>query len=176
MKCFSEETRQKMSESAKKRCTPEWRMQASLSRETKIDDERMRELYESGMTQDEVAKELGVSRKVIANHMRKHGVNARIAAKRNQFGEINHMWKGDNATYKAFHVRLKNRKGRAANYGCSVCGTKDPNTRYEWANMTGNYMDMDDYQPMCVTCHRRYDQKRRNENNGAKTSSPYVTL
>lgn len=176
MKFFSEETRRKMSESAKRRCTQEWRKRSSLMHETKIDDERMRELYESGMTQAEVAKELGVSSKVIVNHMRKRGIKARVAAKRNQLGEINHMWKGDEASYKAFHVRLKHRKGRAADYGCSVCGTKDPDKRYEWANMTGDYTDINDYQPMCVTCHRRYDQKRRKESNGTKTSAPYVTL
>ncbi len=167
MKYFSEETRKKMSESAKRRCTPEWRKRSSELHETRIDDNKMRELYESGMTQEEVAKELGVSRKVIFNHMRKHGVKARVAAKRNQSGPINHMWKGDNASYKAFHVRLKHEKGKAKDHGCAVCGTKDPSIWYDWANLTGKFEDMDDYLPMCRSCHRKYDKKRRKQDGEA---------
>lgn len=176
MKSFSEETRRRMSESAKKRCTPEWRKKSSELHSMKIDEEKLKELYESGMTQEEIATAMGITRKVVFNHMKKNGIKARKAAKRNQFEDINHMWKGANASYKAFHARLKKRMGRAADYGCSVCGTKDKTIRYEWANMTGNYTDMNDYKPMCVTCHRRYDKKRRDENNGAKTSTINVAL
>ena len=176
MKQFSDETRRKMSEAAKKRCTVEWRQRSSEIHSAKIDEERLRQLYESGMTQEEVAVEMGITRKVVCNHLKKQGIKCRKAAKRNQFGESNHMWKGDSASYKAFHVRLKHRKGRAADYGCSVCGSKDTNTKYEWANMTGNYMDMNDYQPMCASCHRKYDKKRRDENDGRKTSAINVTL
>jgi hypothetical protein len=33
--------------------------------------------------------------------------------------------------------------------------------RYEWANLTGRYDDVKDYARMCISCHRKYDKKRR---------------
>ena len=176
MKFFSEETRRRMSESAKRRCTKEWRERQSEAFSAKIDEQRLKELYESGMTQAEVAEEMGISAKIVHNHLKKQGVKSRKAAKRNQTGAANHMWKGDAASYKAFHVRVSHLKGKASDYGCSVCGTKDKSVRYEWANMTGKYTDMNDYQAMCVKCHRRYDSKRRKENNGKNTSTINVTI
>ena len=34
-------------------------------------------------------------------------------------------------------------------------------TRFEWANLTGSYEDIDDYARMCCSCHRSYDAERR---------------
>ena len=113
------------------------------------------------MTQTEIAEELGVSQKVIWRHMRNHGINARKAAKRDQFRDSNHMWKGEKASYKAFHIRISTLKGKASDHGCSVCGTKDPSLSYDWANLTGNYADINDFLPMCRACHRKYDKKRK---------------
>jgi hypothetical protein len=28
---------------------------------------------------------------------------------------------------------------------------------YEWANLTGDYLDVWDYAPMCKPCHKRFD-------------------
>lgn len=47
---------------------------------------------------------------------------------------------------------------------CERCGLDDPTQRFEWANLTGRYDDPDDYERMCVSCHRRYDAARRTEN------------
>ena len=163
MKQFSEETRKRMSESAKKRCNAEWRSNRSSLYETKLDTEQIRKLYESGMTQLEIANELGVSQKTIHGHMRRHGIQTRKAAKRNQVGERNHMWKGRDAKYKAFHLRVKTIKGRASDFGCAICGTKDQSHWYDWANLTGKYDDIDDYLPMCRSCHRKYDMKKKKE-------------
>jgi hypothetical protein len=44
---------------------------------------------------------------------------------------------------------------------CSICDTTSSETKYEWANLTGNYQDVNDYARMCVTCHRRFDAARR---------------
>lgn len=34
---------------------------------------------------------------------------------------------------------------------CEVCGTVDPSKRYEWANVTGDYADVEHgYRRMCV--------------------------
>jgi len=56
--------------------------------------ERVRDLYGSGMTQVEVAAELGVSQKVVWNLMRNHGITARPRIKRDQAGPKNDTWKG----------------------------------------------------------------------------------
>ena len=52
-------------------------------------------------------------------------------------------------------------KARGAAKECSRCGPTDPDKFYEWANLTGNYADVTDYERMCRTCHRRYDKERR---------------
>ena len=83
-----------MSESAKKRCAdPKW-LEQQYARGTKLPEDKVREMYESGMTQAEIAKELGVSQKVVWRFMLRHGIKARNTAKRNQKGEANSFWKG----------------------------------------------------------------------------------
>lgn len=161
MKQFTETTRRRMSESAKARCTSEWRKKRSETLSTPLDTEKVRSMYESGMTQHEIAIALGVSQKVVWKHMKNHAIKARNAAKRNQSGDNNHMWKGEEATYKAFHLRIYNKYGKASNHGCSVCGRKDNDTWYDWANLTGDYGNVNDYAPMCRSCHRKYDRERR---------------
>ena len=54
------------------------------------------------------------------------------------------------------------RKVRGVPDHCVACGT-DEDRRYEWANRTGDYADPDDYQPMCVPCHRSMDRRRRHD-------------
>ena len=50
------------------------------------------------------------------------------------------------------HQRLYRVRGKAEScvWGCS-------SSRYEWANLTGNYDNADDFAPMCKQCHARYD-------------------
>jgi len=71
------------------------------------------------------------------------------------FGEKHPMWKGNNAKYSAFHMRLKERFGYPKE--CKVCGTTDKKKRYEWANLTGKLCDINDYKRMCHSCHKKYD-------------------
>lgn len=118
---------------------------------------RVAALYADGHTQDEVAKATGLSQKVVWNVMRRSGIAARVAAKRNQRGEANHSWKGGDAGKQAFHRRLYARFGKP--HACQVCGTKDPAKSYDYANLTGRYEDLADYTPMCRSCHWRYDKK-----------------
>ena len=126
-----------------------------------IDTNVVARLYQSGWTQDEIAAHLGVTQKVIHNTMKRNGIQTRVAAKRDQWGVKNHMWKGDGASYSAFHIRLwKRYKGDPQ---CEVCGTDREDVWYDWANLTGNYHDMDDYTLMCRSCHRQYDAQRRKE-------------
>lgn len=112
------------------------------------------------MTQDEIAAQLHTTQKVIYSVMRRNGIATRKAAKRNQWGENNHMWKGDKASYKAFHLRLTKRFGQPKR--CEVCGTTDPSKSYDWANVNGRYEDETDYVRMCRSCHHTFDKRALN--------------
>ena len=120
---------------------------------------RVRELYESGLTQSEIAAQIGRSQKVIWNCMRRHGIQARTAAPRNQFGEANANWKGEDAGKQAFHRRLYALHGKPAK--CTVCGTTE-SEHYDYANLSGRYEDINDYASMCRSCHWKYDEKITN--------------
>lgn len=120
---------------------------------------KVRELYESGLTQSEVGAKVGLSQKVVFNVMQRHGIAARVAAKRDQFGPRNHAWKGDAAGYQALHCRLYSRFGKPRE--CSVCGTSDAKA-FDYANLTGNYTDTSDFAPMCRSCHHRFDGRVAN--------------
>lgn len=67
-------------------------------------------------------------------------------------------WRGSNAGYGALHDRLKKARGRANR--CEECGTTEKR-RYDWANLTGKYDDLNDYKQMCIPCHRRFDRDRK---------------
>lgn len=161
MKSFSEETKQRMSEAAKKRCNAEWRKAKSEATATKLPIEEVLRMYNEGMTQEEVGRMLGVSQKVICRFMKNNGMKARRAAKRNQRGLKNHMWKGNEASYKALHCRLYSLYGTPSK--CEICGTVDATKNYDWASLTGQYTDISDYKRMCRSCHRQYDKSRRKE-------------
>jgi hypothetical protein len=127
---------------------------------SEISFEKARELYEGGMSQAEVASALHTSQKVIHNVFKRNKYKCRVAAKRNQYGENNGTWKGDKATYAAFHYRVDVQRGKPQE--CSVCGRTDGGIYYEWANLTSNYQDVSDYSRMCRKCHRAYDKERIN--------------
>jgi len=120
---------------------------------------RVREMYEFGMTQEEIAAATGTTQKVIWNLMRRHSIKARVAAKRNQWGERNHSWRGDRASYKAFHQRLYKKYGNPQR--CDECGKTSPG-HYDWANISGRFEDMADYKRLCRSCHWRLDGKINN--------------
>lgn len=125
-----------------------------------IDIKKMKSLYVSGHSQSEVAALLNVSQKTIHKAMKRYKISARRAAKRNQVGKNNHMWKGDSASIKAFHKRLYTKFGKPGK--CSVCGENDPKKSYDYANLSGRHHDINDYAPVCRSCHWRYDQKHLN--------------
>ncbi len=78
-------------------------------------------------------------------------------------GPLNPKWKGDEAGYISYHARVYRERGKASS--CSVCGEDNPDVRYEWANLTGRYEDVNDYAEMCKQCHVTYDKSRK-PNNG----------
>lgn len=77
-------------------------------------------------------------------------------------GEKHPLWKGDNASYSAFHHWLIGNFGKAQK--CVVCaGTMS--TSYQWANISGQYhRDKRDYIELCASCHKKYDGGRRRFN------------
>lgn len=121
---------------------------------------QVRDLYERERTQAEIAAELQLTQKVVWRLMRNHGMTARTAAKRNQQGAENSSWKGEEATYAAFHKRVEVSRGKPAK--CSSCDTTEAE-HFEWANLTGHYHDVNDYIRLCIPCHRRFDARRRIE-------------
>ncbi|WP_411102494.1 hypothetical protein [Streptomyces sp. cmx-4-9] len=120
---------------------------------------KVRELYEAGHTMREVAQLTGTTHKVLQRLMPRHGIARRKAIKRDQSGENNPMWKGEAAGYQALHLRVESVRGKPNH--CQKCGTSATDQRYEWANLTGRYGDVSDYQRLCVPCHRKLDSARR---------------
>jgi hypothetical protein len=118
--------------------------------------------YQDFMTQVEIGQHFNTTQKVVYSWFKKLGIKSRVPYKRNQNGANNSSWKGNDATYAAFHYRVEKERGKP--HFCEACGTMEK-TRYEWANLTGNYSNIYDYARMCVSCHRKYDMKRRKETN-----------
>lgn len=116
---------------------------------------RVRALYEGGMSQVEVADELGLSQKVIWKLMINHDIPRRPQVKRDQRGAKNSSWKGGAANYQALHMRVGNLRGKPQH--CTVCDASGPGRSYDWANLTGQYDDPTDYQRMCRSCHWKHD-------------------
>jgi hypothetical protein len=70
-------------------------------------------------------------------------------------GNTSH-WKGDKAGYWARHRWLDKHIGRPKK--CDHCGDTTK-SRYEWANISGNYLrDPDDYLRLCKKCHVAFDK------------------
>ena len=94
MKQFSQETRRKMSESAKRRCSnSEW-VRAQHLRGVQLPYDEVRDLYAQGFTQREIGERYGVSQKSVWRFMKNNGIKARVAYKRDQRGEKNDYWRG----------------------------------------------------------------------------------
>lgn len=90
---------------------------------------------------------------------KKHRMAMSKARKGKYLGELSPNWKGDNLTISGFHYRVYRARGKANH--CEICNKNDKNKKYDWANLTGNYKDIFDYKKMCISCHRKYDHKRR---------------
>lgn len=63
-------------------------------------------------------------------------------------------------SYFALHARVRVARGKPQH--CEECGTTDPEKAYDWANLTGNYEDINDYARLCRSCHVRKDGNWRN--------------
>ena len=117
--------------------------------------EKIRQLYESGLTITEVQRLVPGCK--VQRVMEQHGIPRRRAIKRDQHGDRNHAWRGDDAGYQALHLRVQTERGKPQL--CEWCGTTEG--RMEWANISGDYADVNDYSRLCIRCHRTYDAARR---------------
>lgn len=121
--------------------------------------EEIRRLYtDELLTLAEVGQKIGISKRSVHRVMQAHDIPRRSCAKRNQSGPANPRWKGPSAGYNALHQRVEAARGKPKR--CDRCGLGDPKARYEWANLTGRYDDVADFERMCVRCHRQFDNKR----------------
>ena len=126
----------------------------------------LEQLYHAeGLSQAEVAEKYNASQKMVYSWFKKLGIKSRIPFKRNQNRENNSSWKGDKATYAAFHYRVESARGKPMI--CTVCGAINKSV-YEWANLSGRYEDVNDYARMCRKCHRAYDKNRKNSSKHVK--------
>ena len=72
-------------------------------------------------------------------------------------------WKGEEASMVSQHAWVKRCKGKPQY--CNRCGLdkQKPNNKrtFEWANISGKYKrDLNDYEPLCIPCHRKQDSRR----------------
>ena len=131
------------------------------NRKSRFDTELVRKLYyEIGMTQQEIADQIGASLRGVQGVMRRNGMTARKAAPRSHLvGPLHPLFKKECKNYKVLHKRLYRLLGQPKK--CEVCLTESAK-RYDWANMSGKYEDPKDYKRMCRSCHSRHDGKIKN--------------
>jgi len=58
--------------------------------------------------------------------------------------------------YLALHKKLYRVRGKAASHACSHLDASCRGPVW-WANISHEYLDVDDFMPLCVSHHRRYD-------------------
>lgn len=83
------------------------------------------------------------------------GCWAPVRKRKNQTGELHHRWKGEDVSYHALHVWLRNNKTKTGR--CSKCDAE----RYtEWGNVSKDRKrsrNLDDYIEICKPCHMEMD-------------------
>ncbi len=73
--------------------------------------------------------------------------------------EKNPKWKGENASYAAIHIWMRNHFG--APKLCEHCGDTT-RKMYHWANLSGTYKrERFDWIRLCVPCHKRRDYVKK---------------
>jgi len=120
----------------------------------------LEKLYKFGLTQIQLAEQYNVTQKIVWRWMRDLKIKTRVPKNLNQDKSNNPNWKGSKAGYAALHYRVYKERGKPQ--CCDVCKTKDKSKRYQWANLTGKFEDINDYKRMCQSCHSKYDNIIRN--------------
>lgn len=76
--------------------------------------------------------------------------------------------------YHRLHDLVKRERGLATQHPCAECGVTAG--RREWANISGTYSGVDDFRPLCVSCHRREDHRKRHDARQDHTFDPARTV
>lgn len=130
--------------------------------------ELARSMYEDqGMTVAEICAAFPKGYRV-QTIIERHVPQRRAAAKRDQSGERNHMWR-DDPGYQAAHLRVAAQRGKASEHACVDCRHRAAEWSYdhaddaEFIDQNGRRYSTDPshYNPRCVSCHRRHDATRR---------------
>lgn len=120
------------------------------------------------MTQREIADSLGASQPAVCKLLRRHNISARppVTRKGVYIGTNAVNWIGDKVGYKGAHNRVTAARGRPKR--CERCGADNPQSAYDWHNLTGKYHDPNDYVRLCRSCHCKSDQREHNLGGHAK--------
>lgn len=86
------------------------------------EDELRRDYVVLRMSQSEIATKYATSQKVVWRAMAKLGIKSRVAAKRNQHGELNATWKGG----RTLRAKSKRQRGERASFGNGYFYILDP--------------------------------------------------
>ena len=71
-------------------------------------------------------------------------------------GKESANWKGENADFPAIHNWIVKKLGRPKK--CELCGIEENDRVYHWSNKDHKYSRaVEDWQRVCVPCHRKYD-------------------
>jgi len=75
-----------------------------------------------------------------------------------QAGVLNFNWRGDAVKYSGLHLRVRKERGPAS---AQVCAHADETCkgRLEWANISHEYLGVEDFMPLCQSHHVRYDRE-----------------
>jgi hypothetical protein len=73
-------------------------------------------------------------------------------SKNPNFGDV--KFTGTITEYKRYHMRVTRKRGKA-----SKCMNGCISSMYHWANISGKFEDINDYQEMCPKCHNKFDRK-----------------
>ncbi len=99
--------------------------------------------YGRGESAHAIAQILGCSERTVIMRLDQAGVSRRKWSARGR------------TSYGSFHRHVRVIRGTPAH--CEHCGNTDRSIRYEWANLTGQYADPNDYIRLCKRCHMRFD-------------------
>lgn len=84
-----------------------------------------------------------------------------------QKGEKGVNWQGNNIGYGGLHRRIRVNKIKMKE--CVYCGSEE---NLNWANIDNEYsFNLDDYIPLCHSCHMKFDAKKENRGNSIKKFS-----
>lgn len=88
---------------------------------------------------------------------RQRGENVPLQRVGSRPGKMTGILRREAVGYAGHHARIESARGKASYcvWGCAG------RTRYTWANLTGDYHDVNDYAAMCDSCHRRFDNARQ---------------